>query len=209
MRKIPRSEYSSAHKKLPEWRGQIADSHQERTLWLGSNRTFPHEQPERGNGDEARQQSPEKNFVVVMPRFLQQPKSRERTGNRSYRVHQSLESESAPICIRRNIRREQRFLCRRPNATAEPRERPANQHVIRVRCKCKRSSPNCRNSVSKYRKRLATLQPVGVVASGKFRETREPVGNTLNQTEPRRSRPNRRKESGQNRRGCFMTPIAK
>src|ERR1700676_4857820 len=47
------------------------------------------------------------------------------------------------------------------------------------------------------------------MARGKLRETREPVGDPLDNAEPGRSRSSRREKSRQDRRGSFMAPVAK
>ena len=85
------------------------------------------------DGNQSWKKRPEKTSLVVVPGFFQQPQCRQRSDNRSDRVHQSFKPESAPVSVRRNVRGQQRFLCRRPNSTAQPCHRASDQHLISVR----------------------------------------------------------------------------
>lgn len=62
--------------------------------------------------------------------------------------------------------------------------------------------------VAKDRERLATLQPVGVIAGGEFREAGEAIGNTLDGAKPGRSRADGGQKSGEDSGGGFVAPVA-
>src|SRR5271170_4070843 len=53
------------------------------------------------------------------------------------------------------------------------------------------------------------LQAIGVMTSSELREAGEPIGDSLDQSEPRRARTNCGKKCRQDRRSGFVTPVTK
>src|SRR5580698_10311361 len=143
-----------------------------------------------------------------MARLLQQPQRRQRPRDRADRVHQPLKSKRAPVCARRHISRQQRFLRRRPHPASEPRARSPDHHLISLRRERERGRRQCRYRVSENRERLSRLQSIRKMPSRQLRKTRKPVGNPLNQAEPRWPRPNQRQKRGQHCRRSLITPVA-
>ena len=71
---------------------------------------FADEEPESGDGDEARQQRPKKNFAERMAGDFEEPERGERPSDGTNRVHQAFEAKRAAVGVWRNVGGEQGFL---------------------------------------------------------------------------------------------------
>src|SRR5712692_3097827 len=103
-----------------------------------------------------------------MAGLLEQPECSERSSDRAHSVHQSFEAERAAVGARESICREQRFSDGRANAAAEPGRRAANQNLVGVSGKRKRSGRQRGDGIPENGQRLAMLEPVGEMAGSKL-----------------------------------------
>ncbi len=124
---------------------------------------FANELPEGRDGDESRQQRPEKNFMVGIAGGFEQPERGKWAGDGAYRVHQAFETEGAAVGVRRDVGGKQGFLCGRADAAAQPCGDAAEEDMVGVRCKGERRRRKGGEGVAKDGEGLTMLQSIGEV----------------------------------------------
>src|SRR5205085_1190616 len=164
--------------------------------------------PKGGNGHKAGKERPEKHFAERMIGHIEKPERGERADDGAKCVHQALKAKCATVGVWRHVSREQGFPCGGTHAASEPGSGASHQHVVGLRGKSERRGRNRGECVTKHCKRFAMFQSVRVMPGDEFRETRQPVGDAFDRSEPCRARANRREKRGQDRGRGLMAPVA-
>src|SRR5690242_6148808 len=204
---IAGAENADSHKEAVEGPRQGAEAVQKGFFLARFDGPFANEQPETGDGDESRKQSPEKHFAIGMRRELQQPEGRERADDGAEGVHEAFEAEGATVSFGRRIGGEKSFASGRAHASSEPGSGAAEEHVIGMRGESERGGGQSGERVTENGERLAALQAVGVMAGGKFCEAGEAVGDSFDGAEPDGTGADDGEKGGKDGGGGFVGPI--
>src|ERR1019366_4697141 len=157
VREIAETKDSDCEKESSKrWR-QLANTRPKRARGGQVVRPLADQQAKRQRGQNAGHQSPRQNPMIVVRSQMKQPQGRNRSEDGAQRVHHSLETEGAPVGIRRDPGGQQSLSPGSSDTTPEPGAGAREQNVPCASRQRQRTCGEGRENVAALHKRLSVL----------------------------------------------------